>query len=88
MTTKLVKMLIMEWKCDGVVSLFNLPIYPWIVMDPKHDVCFVLFAAIPLSIDHKPDRSDERERIEQAGGFIIWAGSKFLYKDMLINLSH
>lgn len=31
-------------------------------------------AAIPLSIDHKPDRSDERQRIEQAGGFVIWAG--------------
>ncbi|MCD7471278.1 hypothetical protein HAX54_011612 [Datura stramonium] len=31
--------------------------------------------SIPLSIDHKPDRSDERERIEQAGGFIIWAGT-------------
>lgn len=37
----------------------------------------ILFtAAIPLSVDHKPDRSDERERIEQAGGFIIWAGKK------------
>ncbi|WCJ43452.1 Protein phosphatase 2C family protein [Euphorbia peplus] len=32
-------------------------------------------SAMPLSIDHKPDRSDERERIEQAGGFIIWAGT-------------
>ncbi|KAA8538336.1 hypothetical protein F0562_027841 [Nyssa sinensis] len=32
-------------------------------------------SAVPLSIDHKPDRSDERERIEQAGGFIIWAGT-------------
>lgn len=32
-------------------------------------------SAIPLSIDHKPDRSDERERIEQAGGFIVWAGT-------------
>lgn len=31
--------------------------------------------AIPLSIDHKPDRSDERERIESAGGFILWAGT-------------
>ena len=31
-------------------------------------------AAIPLSIDHKPDRSDERQRIEEAGGFVIWAG--------------
>ena len=35
-------------------------------------------AAIPLSIDHKPDRSDERQRIENAGGFVIWAG-KVLY---------
>ncbi|XP_052201924.1 probable protein phosphatase 2C 11 isoform X1 [Diospyros lotus] len=32
-------------------------------------------SAVPLSVDHKPDRSDERERIEQAGGFIIWAGT-------------
>ncbi|KAM3750107.1 hypothetical protein ACB098_04G012200 [Castanea mollissima] len=32
-------------------------------------------SAIPLSIDHKPERSDERQRIEQAGGFIIWAGT-------------
>uniref|UniRef100_A0A2P2KA63 protein-serine/threonine phosphatase n=1 Tax=Rhizophora mucronata TaxID=61149 RepID=A0A2P2KA63_RHIMU len=32
-------------------------------------------SAIPLSIDHKPDRTDERQRIEEAGGFIIWAGT-------------
>ena len=38
------------------------------------DTLFICCTAIPLSIDHKPDRSDERERIEQAGGFIIWAG--------------
>jgi len=38
---------------------------------------FCFNVAIPLSIDHKPDRSDERQRIEKAGGFIIWAG-KFL----------
>lgn len=31
--------------------------------------------AIPLSIDHTPERSDERERIESAGGFILWAGT-------------
>ncbi|XP_058756399.1 probable protein phosphatase 2C 11 [Vicia villosa] len=31
--------------------------------------------AVPLSIDHKPDRSDERRRIEQAGGFVLWAGT-------------
>lgn len=33
--------------------------------------------AIALSNDHKPDRSDERNRIEQAGGFIVWAGKYF-----------
>ncbi|GAB2270452.1 hypothetical protein Dimus_005349 [Dionaea muscipula] len=32
-------------------------------------------SAVPLSIDHKPDRSDERQRIEEAGGFVIWAGT-------------
>ncbi|EXB95021.1 putative protein phosphatase 2C 76 [Morus notabilis] len=31
--------------------------------------------AIPLSEDHKPNRSDERKRIESAGGVIMWAGT-------------
>uniref|UniRef100_A0A0D6R6L6 protein-serine/threonine phosphatase n=1 Tax=Araucaria cunninghamii TaxID=56994 RepID=A0A0D6R6L6_ARACU len=31
--------------------------------------------AIPLSEDHKPNRDDERERIEQAGGNVLWAGT-------------
>ncbi|CAA6665866.1 unnamed protein product [Spirodela intermedia] len=30
---------------------------------------------IPLSEDHKPNRSDERRRIESAGGVVTWAGT-------------
>lgn len=35
----------------------------------------VLFAAYPMSEDHKPNRVDERKRIEQAGGVVVWAGT-------------
>lgn len=31
--------------------------------------------AEPLSIDHKPNRKDERQRIEKAGGVVMWAGT-------------
>lgn len=31
--------------------------------------------AIPLSEDHKPNRIDERQRIEQAGGLVLWIGT-------------
>ncbi|KAF6134775.1 hypothetical protein GIB67_002176 [Kingdonia uniflora] len=31
--------------------------------------------AIPLSEDHKPNRSDERKRIENAGGVVMWDGT-------------
>ncbi|KAL0015994.1 hypothetical protein SO802_003063 [Lithocarpus litseifolius] len=36
-------------------------------------------AAVPLSRDHKPDRADEMERVEAAGGRILnWNGSRVL----------
>ncbi|XP_078175417.1 putative protein phosphatase 2C 59 [Carex rostrata] len=31
--------------------------------------------AVAVSRDHKPDQSDERQRIEDAGGFVMWAGT-------------
>ena len=34
-------------------------------------------AAIAVSRDHKLDQTDERRRIEDAGGFFMWAG-KFI----------
>ena len=37
-------------------------------------------AAIAVSRDHKPDQTDERQRIEEAGGFVMWAG-----KDTICN---
>ncbi|KAL0377538.1 UNVERIFIED_CONTAM: putative protein phosphatase 2C 59 [Sesamum radiatum] len=31
--------------------------------------------SIAVSRDHKPDQTDERQRIEDAGGFVMWAGT-------------
>lgn len=57
----------MKWKelyiyGDGVVRLINLSIYTYIVIDLN--MMYVLFVAIPLSIDHKPDKSDEHKGLQ------------------------
>lgn len=44
---------------------------------------FLCFLAIPLSEDHKPNRRDERERIENAGGVVMWAGNFFVSYNLI-----
>lgn len=55
------------------ITYYNL-LLKWL----KPQFCDALFhlddAAIAVSRDHKPDQSDERQRIEDAGGFVMWAG--------------
>ncbi|CAL9116270.1 unnamed protein product, partial [Musa textilis] len=41
----------------------------------SHAVISKTGKAIPLSDDHKPNRSDERKRIEDAGGVVTWTGT-------------
>lgn len=48
--------------------------------------CNLVHLAIAVSRDHKPDQTDERQRIEDAGGFVMWAG-KVMQIDIFINLN-
>jgi protein phosphatase 1L len=38
---------------------------------------FLCYIAVPLSEDHKPNRTDERKRIQDAGGVVKWDGKPF-----------
>ncbi|XP_074293030.1 putative protein phosphatase 2C 59 [Silene latifolia] len=47
-----------------------------VVGDQLSHLCVLFLVAIAVSRDHKPDESDERQRIEDAGGFVMWAGNE------------
>jgi protein phosphatase 1L len=44
------------------------------VGDSRAVVC-ISGEAIAFSTDHKPNRTDERQRIEDAGGVVMWSGT-------------
>ncbi len=34
-----------------------------------------VFSAMAVSFDHKPNAKEEKERVEAAGGVVVWAGT-------------
>ncbi|RZB45539.1 putative protein phosphatase 2C 11 [Glycine soja] len=58
------------------IVVANVGVIPeWLHVELAQVDAMSVMCIVPLSIDHKPDRSNERQRIEQAGGFIIWTGT-------------
>uniref|UniRef100_A0A0D9XB61 protein-serine/threonine phosphatase n=1 Tax=Leersia perrieri TaxID=77586 RepID=A0A0D9XB61_9ORYZ len=53
---------------DGQARLLAYLVYLMVMEDHA-------LLTMALSEDHKPNRSDERRRIENAGGVVIWAGT-------------
>jgi len=60
--------------CASTMTEFVLTFMCWIFTEYYSSNCG-FFLAIAVSRDHKPDQTDERQRIEDAGGFVMWAGN-------------
>eukprot|EP00200_Dunaliella_tertiolecta_P008380 CAMPEP_0202379020 /NCGR_PEP_ID=MMETSP1127-20130417/22137_1 /ASSEMBLY_ACC=CAM_ASM_000462 /TAXON_ID=3047 /ORGANISM="Dunaliella tertiolecta, Strain CCMP1320" /LENGTH=281 /DNA_ID=CAMNT_0048977445 /DNA_START=274 /DNA_END=1118 /DNA_ORIENTATION=- len=61
--------------CTGVTAfIIGTKLYVANVGDSRAVLCRG-GKAQPLSVDHKPNSKEERQRIENAGGVVVWAGT-------------